>query len=123
MGAAIATLAAIELIQVVPQIKNQIQLYTYAGPRVCSPTFAKIHSQLIPNSYRIVNLGDSVPLVPPVTTSDHYSHIGQEWSFLAQFGDVLLNHVVDTYQAALEQELESDRVSEVVKQLLFDSRN
>ena len=121
LGAAIATLAAMELIQAVPQIKNQIRLYTYAGPRVCSPTFAKIHSKLIPNSYRIVNLGDSIPLVPPVTIGNSYIHIGQEWSFLAQFGDVLLNHVVDTYQTALEQELESDRASAVVKQLQLES--
>jgi predicted lipase len=117
LGAAIATLAAMELIQAVPQIQDQIQLYTFAGPRVCSPTFAKIHSQLIPNAYRIVNLGDTVPLVPPVTIGNSYVHIGQEWSFLAQFGDVLLNHVVDTYQTALEQELESDRASTVIQQL------
>ena len=102
LGAAIATIAAMELIQAVPQIKDQIQLYTFAGPRVCSPTFAKIHSQLIPNAYRIVNLADTVPLVPPVTIGNYYVHVGQEWSFLAQFGDVLLNHVVDTYQAELE---------------------
>lgn len=117
LGAAIATLAAMELIQAVPQIQDQIQLYTFAGPRVCSPTFAKIHSQLIPNAYRIVNLGDTVPLVPPVTIGNSYVHIGQEWSFLAQFGDVLLNHVVDTYQTALEQELERDRASTVIQTL------
>jgi predicted lipase len=117
LGAAIATLAAMELIQAIPQIKDQIQLYTFAGPRICSPTFAEIHSQLIPNAYRIINLGDTVPLVPPVTLGNSYVHIGQEWSFLAQFGDVLLNHVVDTYQTALEQELESDRASAVIQEL------
>ncbi|MDJ0589703.1 MAG: lipase family protein [Pleurocapsa sp. MO_226.B13] len=117
LGAAVATLAALEIAQKVPQLKDQIQLYTYAGPRVCSPTLAKFHSQLIPNSYRIVNLGDTVPLVPPVTIGKSYVHIGQEWSFLAQFGDVLLNHVVDTYIAAMEQEAESEGSSLSIKQL------
>lgn len=117
LGAAIATLAAMEIVQIAPQFQDKIQLYAYAGPRVGSQTFAKIHSQLIPNSYRIVNLGDSVPLVPPITLGNSYTHLGQEWSFLAQFGDVLLNHIVDTYQAALEQEAETEQVRTYVKQL------
>ncbi|MDJ0708494.1 MAG: lipase family protein [Leptolyngbyaceae cyanobacterium MO_188.B28] len=119
LGAAIATLAAFELVQAVPQLKDQIQLYTFAGPRVCSPTFAAHYSQLIPNAYRIVNLADTVPLVPPVTLGDSYVHIGQEWSFLAQFGDTLLNHVVDTYQLALEQEAETDQVGAAMRRLQF----
>lgn len=106
LGAAVATLAALEIAQKVPQLRERIQLYTYASPRVYSPTLAQIHSQLIPNSYRIVNLGDTVPLVPPVTIGNSYVHIGQDWTFLAQFGDVLLNHVVDTYIVAMEQEAE-----------------
>ena len=106
LGAAIATFAAFELAQAAPQLKDQIRLYTYAGPRVGSPTFAKVHSQLIPNAYRIINLSDSVPLVPPVTMGNSYMHIGEEWSFGVQYGDTLLNHIVDTYRAAIEQETE-----------------
>lgn len=107
LGAAIATLAAFELAQAAPQLKKQIRLYTYAGPRVCSPAFAKVHSQLIPNAYRIVNLSDSVPLVPPVTIGNSYTHIGEEWSFGVQYGDTLLNHIVDTYRTAIDQETEA----------------
>ena len=117
LGAAIATLVAFELVQAAPKLKDQIQLYTYAGPRVASPAFAKLHSQLIPNAYRVVNLGDTVPLVPPVTLGSSYVHLGQEWSFLAQYGDVLLNHVVDTYRAALEQEVETDQTLKSVKRI------
>ena len=123
LGAAVATLAALEIAQKVPPLREQIQLYTYAGPRVYSPTLAQVHSQLIPNTYRIVNLGDTVPLVPPVTIGNSYVHIGQDWSFLAQFGDVLLNHVVDTYIAAMEQEAEScqslkaEKTVETIKQV------
>ena len=120
LGAAIATLAAFEIVQVVPQLKEQMRLYTFAGPRVCSPIFAKFHNQFIPNAYRIVNLGDTVPLVPPVTMGNSYIHIGQEWSFLAQFGDTLLNHVVDTYLSALNQELETNQADIPMQRLQFE---
>lgn len=107
LGGAVATLSAMEIALNVPEIRQQIRLYTYAAPRIGDRIFAQAHSQLIPNSYRIVNLSDSVPLVPPIRiankfTTANYAHVGQKWSFTNQFGDVLLNHVVDTYRAAIE---------------------
>ena len=112
LGGAIATLSAMEIALAVPKIRPQLQLYTYAAPRVGDRTFAQAHSELIPNSYRVVNLSDSVPLIPPIKiknifTEASYSHVGQKWSFAAQFGDVLLNHVVDTYRTAIEAEQET----------------
>ena len=111
LGGAVATLSAMEIALQVPEIREQIQLYTYAAPRIGDRTFAQEHSKLIPNSYRIVNLSDSVPLVPPIKienkfASVNYAHVGQKWSFTAQFGDVLLNHVVDTYRMAIEAQQE-----------------
>ena len=73
------------------------------------PTFARKCSQLLPNSYRVVNLADSVPLVPSSKMGKNYLHVGEEWSFLAQFGEVLLNHIVDTYREGLEQEVETNQ--------------
>ena len=107
LGGAVATLAAMEIALNVPHIRPQLQLYTYASPRIGDRIFAQTHSQLIPNSYRIVNLSDSVPLVPPIAIENNfvranYAHVGQKWSFTNQFGDVLLNHVVDTYRTAIE---------------------
>lgn len=117
LGAAVATLVAIEIALKVPQLKDQIQLYTFAGPRVGSPQFVQAHSQLIPNSYRIVNLADSVPLVPPVSLGNSYTHIGQKWAFLAQLEDTLLNHVVDTYQMAIKQGAEMNQPDLPLQQL------
>ena len=117
LGAAVATLVAMEIAQAVPQLKDQIQLYTFAGPRVGSPKFVQAHSQLIPNSYRIVNLADSVPLVPPVSLGNSYTHVGQKWSFLAQLEDTLLNHVVDTYQMAIKQGAEMNQSDLPLQQL------
>ena len=109
LGSALATLAAIDLAQKVPKLKDQIRLYTYAGPRVGNPDFARMHSQLVPNSYRIVNLADSIPLSPPtIFRKDVYVHVGQAWSFLTQYGDVLPNHAVDTYRAAVNKEVETN---------------
>lgn len=107
LGAALATLAAIDIALKVPEIRPKLQLYTYASPRVGDAVFAKAHSDLIPNSYRVVNLGDVVPLVPPTKLRGTYAHIGQEWAFLSQNGDALPNHVIDTYAAAIGKKLES----------------
>lgn len=70
-----------------------------------------MHSQVIPNSYRILNLADLIPLSPPtIFRNDVYSHVGQAWSFLTQYGDVLPNHAVDTYRAAVNSEVETNKV-------------
>lgn len=115
LGSAIATVAALEIALNVPQIREQIQLYTYASPRVGNSVFAKAHTALIRNSYRIVNQSDFVPVIPPVTINNRqfkneYIHVGQKWAFLTQYNDVLLNHVVDTYDLAIEAEKESSIV-------------
>ena len=118
LGAAVATLLAMKIVRQVPQLKDQIQLYTFAGPRVGSPKFVQAHSQLIPNSYRIVNLADSVPLFPPVSLDNSsYTHVGQKWAFLAQLEDIILNHVVDTYQKALKQGAERNQPDLPLQQL------
>lgn len=111
LGAAIATLAAMDLAITMPQLRPQLRLYTYASPRIGNPAFANAHSQLIPNHYRIVNLADLVPLVPSTMffNNINYVHAGQEWSFLSQNGDLLPNHVVDTYRVAVEQNLETNK--------------
>ncbi len=122
LGSAVATLSAMEIALQVPEIQPNIQLYTYAGPRIGDREFAQSHSKLIPNSFRIVNLSDSVPLVPPIKiensfTKANYAHVGQKWAFSAQFGDVLLNHVVDTYSMAIvekQENLQEDSVERMM---------
>ncbi|MBD2775299.1 lipase family protein [Iningainema tapete] len=107
LGAALATLAALDIALNVPQLRKQLQLYVYASPRVGDATFAKLHNKMIPNSYRVVNNADAFNLVPPTNTLGIYIHIGQEWSFLSQNGDLLPNHVVDTYRAAINRGIET----------------
>lgn len=110
LGSALAVLASIDLALNVPALKPQIQLYTYAGARVGDPTFARIHAQAVPNHYRIVNLADIVPLLPPIQSpGGTYVHTGEEWSFLSQNGDFLPNHVVDTYRQAIVRRVETNQ--------------
>lgn len=110
LGAALATLAALDLALTIPKLKSRIQLYTYASPRVGTPEFATRHSKLLPNSYRVVNLGDTIPLTPPFEVyGNRYSHLGQMWSFLANVGDITRNHMIVTYQTAVTQAIETDK--------------
>lgn len=102
LGASVAILAALDIALNVPQLAPQIRLYTYASPRVGDTTFATLHSQTIPNSYRVLNLADAIPLLPPTKLGKSvYVHVGEAWSFLSQEGDFMPNHVVDTYSAAV----------------------
>jgi len=110
LGSALAVLASLDLALNFPALKPQIQLYTYAGARVGDPAFARIHAQAVPNHYRIVNLADIVPLLPPIQSpGGTYVHTGEEWSFLAQNGDFLPNHVVDTYRQAIVRQVETNQ--------------
>lgn len=110
LGSALAVLASIDLALNLPALKPQLQLYTYAGARVGDPTFARLHAQAVPNHYRIVNLADIVPLLPPIQSpGGTYVHTGEEWSFLTQAGDFLPNHVVDTYRQAIAHQVETNQ--------------
>lgn len=110
LGAAIATLAAIDIAVNIPRLQKQVQLYTYASPRVGDRTFAREHNRIVPNSYRVVNLADAITLVPfTVFFKTEYVHVGEEWAFLAQNGDVMPNHVVDTYKSAIDKQAETNK--------------
>jgi triacylglycerol lipase len=110
LGAAIATLAAIDIAVNVPRLKKQVQLYTYASPRVGDPVFARDHNRVVPNSYRVVNLADAITLVPfTVFFKTEYVHVGEEWAFLAPNGDVMPNHVVDSYRSAIDKQVETNK--------------
>lgn len=110
LGAAIATLAAIDIAVNIPRLQKQVQLYSYASPRVGDRVFAREHNRVVPNSYRVVNLADAITLVPfTVFFKTEYVHVGEEWAFLAQNGDVMPNHVVDTYKSAIDKQAETNK--------------
>jgi len=99
LGAALATFAALDLALALPNFQPNIQVYTYAGPRLGNKAFVEAHSQLLPNHYRITNLADMIPMLPlSKLLTDDFVHVGQSWSFLSQQGDIMPNHFVETYR-------------------------
>ena len=107
LGGAMAILMAIDLALNFEDLRPQLRIYCYGTPRVGDPTFARFYSDLVPNTYRIVNQADSTWLLPPIQLKDSvYLHLGQTWSFIYQTKDLNLNHQLASYQAAIDREVE-----------------
>lgn len=99
LGSALATLTSIYV-----KLFNllwPVQMYNQATPRVGDNTFVSAYNYFIPNAFRIVNLSDLVPELPPTSAtitvhgykvSVQYGNVGQEWSYLWQTGNVGDNH-------------------------------
>jgi triacylglycerol lipase len=91
LGGALAVLTS-PLLTLVAGIPT-VRMYNYAGPRVGNAAFAGVYDELVPESFRVVNLADMVPMLPPTKVFGwDYDHVGEEWSFLNQSGNVAGNH-------------------------------
>lgn len=112
LGGALATLATADLGQGNRALKKQLQLYSYAAPRVGDLEFARSFSTILPNSFRVINFADLVPMVPPSRFRDEqYFHVGQKWGFLDYgLGDVVTNHATTIYQLAIDKQVESSEI-------------
>lgn len=111
LGSPLASLAALDIAQKIPIFRDNLRLYTYAGPRLGNPAFAEAFSRLVPNSYRIVNQADLVPTLPPTRTRDIiYVHLGEPWGFTSASGDIGPNHFISAYRLAVDQEQEQPLV-------------
>lgn len=110
LGSALATLSSIFV--KLTHLFRPVQMYNLASPRVGNSAFVSAYDFFVPESYRIVNLCDVVPMVPPTAltievkghpVSIQYGDVGQEWSYLWQTGNVGGNHSWElNYDAALE---------------------
>ncbi|MGE5625592.1 MAG: lipase family protein [Bacillota bacterium] len=92
---------------------EDVRMYSFAGPRAGNREFAAAYNGLVPASYRVVNLCDVVPEVPPSRLDNWtYEHVGQAWSFLNQSGDVVGNHGINApnnYLAAVNAGVPTDK--------------
>jgi hypothetical protein len=107
LGSALATLASVYAR--VLRFPAAVEMYNMASPRVGDPEFVSAFNFLVPDGYRIVNLSDLVPMLPPTQIALPveglltYGHVGQEWGYLWQTGDVGGNHFYDTnYSVAVQ---------------------
>lgn len=110
LGSALATILAMDMALAVPALQPQLRVYVYASPRVGNPEFVNSYAKILPNTYRITNLADPIPTMPPTKLRAEFVHVGEEWSFLSQGGDILPNHIVDTYRRAVDAEVETNQV-------------
>ncbi|MBP0001830.1 MAG: lipase family protein [Cyanobacteria bacterium SID2] len=109
LGGALALLAALDIVETFPERQSQIRMYNYGTPRVGNPVFAQYYSDRVPNSYRIINIADVTPTLPPtILGKEVYLHVGQEWSFLNQTGDMSPNHQLIAYRAAIDRQIEQN---------------
>src|SRR3984957_10412660 len=74
LGAAVAVLAAPDIVRNMPPNKIEPRLITFAGPRVGLTDFADAFNAAIESCFRVVNFLDVVPYVPPAP----YVHVGAQ---------------------------------------------
>jgi triacylglycerol lipase len=74
LGAALAVLAAPDIVRNMPPNKIEPRLITFAGPRVGLTDFAQSFNAAIESCFRVVNFLDIVPYVPPTP----YVHVGAQ---------------------------------------------
>lgn len=112
LGGALATLATADLVQRNRALQDRLQLYSYAAPRVGDLEFVRSLSTIAPNSFRVINFADIVPMVPPSRFRDEqYFHVGQKWGFLDYgLGDVVASHTTTLYQLAIDKQVESSEI-------------
>jgi predicted lipase len=125
LGAALAELCAMDIAVNFPKAfpSGEIYVYSLAGPLVAggmqvegvgpdASTFANAYVGLIPNTWRVVNAADIVPISPPSCISLGALQItfaqtapaGNVVSFIAQTGDIGDNHgCANVYQPYLQQ--------------------
>lgn len=109
LGSALATILALDMALAVPALQPQLQVYVYASPRVGDPEFVRSYARILPNTFRVTNLADPIPTMPPTKLRGEFVHVGEEWAFVSQGGDVLPNHIVDTYRRAVNAEVETNQ--------------
>ncbi len=101
LGAALAVLAIPDLLAQLPGDVAPI-LYNFAGPRAGHRDFETFFDGRINVAWRVVNVWDVVPHVPPLLAG--YVHVGQQLTIDSGFhADIAANHVLKTgYRPGLE---------------------
>jgi triacylglycerol lipase len=112
LGAAVATLAALDVAVNTP-FKQPI-IYTIASPRAGDPSFAnRFDSTLVTSticSWRVVNMFDLVPLLPPRDIFDpldnktyFYQHVTDFVPVAFFKGGAIANHRLENYIEAIQK--------------------
>jgi hypothetical protein len=93
LGGALCALAVLDLLNVDPKLQPTV--YTWAEPRVGKRDFVRLYDTRVNICYRITNLWDVVPHLPPELAQ--YEHEGIQVTIDSGFSfDVAHNHMLET---------------------------
>jgi len=99
LGAALGTLASVDLISNFREWNTPIYLYTTGCPKVGDSKFAENFGKVMQNNaFRIINSFDPIPNLPKNTA---YLHVGQVIQFSAQYKAIQNHHPYECYYYAI----------------------
>ncbi|MGA9668701.1 MAG: hypothetical protein WBQ94_05800, partial [Terracidiphilus sp.] len=104
LGAALATLLALDVGLNSGVGGKGTSAYTFASPRVGELFFQHTYDSVVPNTYRVYNRTDVVPQTPTYP----YEHIGNDVELVSPMNSVQANllcwHSIDTYLWLMDRE-------------------
>lgn len=102
LGGALATLSAPDMTAHTRFVHPVV--YTFGAPRVGDPVYAAMYAGRVPDSFRVYNVLDAVPLLPPQVykpprqdTTYRYMHVQEPIGLDFNHGSVSSNHVIASY--------------------------
>ncbi len=102
LGGALATLAALDIMA--NTLYYNLSMYNFGSPKVGDPQFATVYDQKVQSSFRIANLFDPVPKVPPEQATlpfsqevVTYQHVSRAVHIFIHTGSLIQNHDIRTY--------------------------
>ena len=113
LGSAIATICAYKIKKNINIDCNKIYAYLFASPRVGNTNFCEDYNNNIPKTYRIVNISDIIPTLPPPISPNFeipskpyfFEHVGLIKNviyFDNNWKSVLNNHLIYNYRNYIE---------------------
>jgi hypothetical protein len=106
LGASLATLLGLDV--ALNSGSKNIDVFTYASPRVGEMFFEHTYNSMVPNTYRIHNRSDIVPNLPIFP----YEHVGIDLELVPPFNSINASivcwHILDTYLWLMDQQSGGD---------------
>jgi triacylglycerol lipase len=85
-------------------------MYNFGAPKTGDIAFRNYYNLQVSKTFRIVNLFDVVPLLPPhkikfekASQEYEYFHVNNSITFTSNLGSISKNHHITTYKSAIER--------------------
>lgn len=110
LGAAVAQLAALDIVLRQPERSDYLQVYGFAPPRVGDSDYASAYDDHIHTSYRVINVCDVVPFLPSSRVDAFmdlekriYVDTKGARTYVHQVGNPIDNHIYSYHVATLHK--------------------